>query len=326
MKAILVESEREGRPLTWGEAEEPVPGPDEVLVENHATSINRADLAQRAGAYPPPPGASPILGLDMAGSIIQVGEKVTGWKSGDRVCALIPGGGYAERVAVPSLMLMPIPDGWSYEQGAAMPEVFLTAFVNVFMEGDFQEGETVLFHGGGSGVGTAAIQLVRQAGGRMIVTAGKQEKIDACRGLGADLVINYREEDFVQRVREDTGGAGVDLIIDMVGADYLERNLSLLKTRGRLVSIATLSGSRATLDLRLLMGRRLRLIGSVLRGRAPEEKVEITRRFMARFWPHLANGAIRPAIDSVFPIQQADEAHQRVAEFKNIGKVVLSIR
>jgi tumor protein p53-inducible protein 3 len=326
MKAIHVDTEREGRPLVWGEAEDPIPGPNDVLVDNHATSVNRADLAQRAGNYPPPPGASNILGLDMAGRIIKVGESVSGWEVGDRVCALIPGGGYAERVAVPYQMLMPIPEDLSYEQGAAIPEVFLTAFVNIFMEADFKEGETVLLHGGGSGVGTAAIQLVRKAGGRIIVTAGKQEKINKCQELGAHFVINYTEEDFVQRVRDYTDGAGVDVIIDMVGADYLERNLSLLKPRGRLVFIATQSGSRAEVDLRLLMGRRLRMIGSVLRGRALEEKVEITRHFMTRFWPLLESGAIQPIIDSVFPIEQANEAHQYIAEYKNIGKIILKIR
>jgi putative PIG3 family NAD(P)H quinone oxidoreductase len=326
MKAIQVQTEKQGRPLVWAETEDPIPGPNDVLVENHATSINRADLAQRAGHYPPPPGASHILGLDMAGSIIEVGENVSGWDVGDRVCALIPGGGYAERVAVPYQMLMPIPGDLSYEQGAAIPEVFLTAFVNIFMEADFQEGETVLLHGGGSGVGTAAIQLVREAGGRMIVTAGKQAKIDKCRELGAHLVINYREEDFIQRVQDYTDGSGVDIIIDMVGADYLERNLGLLKLKGRLVYIATLSGSRAEVDLRLLMGRRLRMIGSVLRSRAVEEKVDITQRFVARFWPLLQNGAMRPVIDKVFPIQRADEAHQYVRDYRNIGKVILKIR
>jgi NADPH2:quinone reductase len=326
MQAIHIDTERTGRPLVWAEAEDPIPAPDEVLVENYATSVNRADLSQRAGNYPPPPGASPILGLDMAGKIIQVGENVSGWKVGDRVCALISGGGYAERVAVPHHMLMPIPEGWSYEQGAATPEVFLTAFVNIFMEADFKAGETVLLHGGGSGVGTAAIQLVRQAGGRMIVTAGSQAKIDKCLELGAHLAINYKEEDFVQRVQDYTGGEGVDVIIDMVGADYLERNLSLLKLKGRLVYISTLSGSRAEVDLGRLMGRRLRMIGSVLRARSLEEKADITRRFVARFWPLLESGAIQPVIDTVFPIQEADAAHQVLADYKNIGKVVLKIR
>jgi tumor protein p53-inducible protein 3 len=326
MKAIHVDTESTGRPLVWAEAEDPLPGPDDVLVENHATSVNRADLSQRAGNYPPPPGASPILGLDMAGDIIQVGENVSGWEVGDRVCALIPGGGYAERVAVPHQMLMPILEGWSYEQGAAIPEVFLTAFVNIFMEADFKEGETVLFHGGGSGVGTAAIQLVREAGGRMIVTAGKPDKIEKCTALGAHLVINYKEEDFFQRVQDFTDGAGVDVIVDMVGADYLERNLHLLKLKGRLVYIATLSGSRAEVDLRQLMGRRLRMIGSVLRARSLEEKVDITRRFMARFWPLLENGDIGPVIDTVFPIQEANEAHQYLSDYENTGKVVLKIR
>jgi tumor protein p53-inducible protein 3 len=325
MKAIHVQTEKKGRPLIWLEIEDPIPGPGEVLVKNYATSINRADLAQRAGNYPPPPGASQILGLDMAGKIIHVGENVTGWQTGDRVCALIPGGGCAEQVAVPYQMLMPIPNDWSYEQAAAIPEVFLTAYANIFIEGGFTEGETVLVHGGASGVGTAAIQLVREAGGQIIVTAGTEEKVARCRDLGADLAINYGEEDFVQRTQDFTHGEGVDLIIDMVGAEYLERNLRLLKLKGRLVFIATLSGPRAEVDLGLLMRRRLRLIGSVLRSRTLEEKVEIKQKFMAQFWPLLLNGTIQPIIDSVFPIQQANEAHQRIAEYKNIGKIILKI-
>lgn len=326
MKAINVQTEHSGRPLVWGEAEDPLLSPNDVLVENHATSVNRADLSQREGHYPPPPGASKILGLDMAGRIVQVGERVSGWGIGDRVCALISGGGYAELVSAPQQMLMPIPTEWSYEQGAAVPEVFLTAYVNIFMEANFKAGETVLIHGGSSGVGTAAIQLVREAGGRILVTAGTQEKIERCRDLGADLAINYKEEDFVKRVQDHTGGEGVDLIIDMVGADYLGRNLSLLKLKGRLVFIATLGGSRAQVDLRRLMGRRLRMIGSVLRSRSLEEKEEIKRRFMDQFWPLLDNGTVQPVIDSVYPIQQANEAHERIAAYQNIGKIVLKIR
>lgn len=326
MKAIQIQTEQEGCPLVWRETQDPICGPDEVLVEIYAAALNRADLAQRAGHYPPPPGASEILGLDMAGRIAAVGENVTGWKIGDRACALLAGGGYAERVAVPYQMLLPIPDGWSYELAAGLPEVFLTAFVNLFMEANFQTGETVLMHGGASGVGTAAIQLIREAQGRMIITASTREKIAACTDLGADLAINYREEDFVERIRAFTDGEGVDVILDIVGADYLARNLSLLKSKGRLVLISTLSGSQAEIDLRRLMGRRLRLIGSVLRSRSLEEKVEIKERFMDRFWSLIQDGKIQPVIDSVYPIQQANAAHRYMAENRNIGKIILKVR
>jgi tumor protein p53-inducible protein 3 len=326
MRAIHVQTEKEGRPLVWRETDDPTWGSDEVLVDVHAASLNRADLMQRAGGYPPPPGAPDILGLDMAGRIAQVGAGVSGWQIGDRVCALLAGGGYAEKVAVPQQLLMPIPAGWSYEQAAAVPEVFMTAFVNLFMEAGFQAGETVLIHGGASGVGTAAIQLLREAGGRIAVTASTETKLATCRELGADLAINYRAEDFVERVQAFTAGAGVDVILDMVGAAYLARNLSLLKLKGRLVFISMLGGSRTEIDLGALMGRRLRLIGSVLRSRSLAEKVEIKERFMGRFWQALEAGRIRPVIDAIYPVQQANQAHQHMAENKNIGKIILKLR
>jgi putative PIG3 family NAD(P)H quinone oxidoreductase len=326
MKAIQVLSEQKGQPMVWQETGAPVCGPDDVLVDVYAASVNRADLLQRAGKYPPPPGAPDILGLDMAGQIVQVGGNVTGWQPGDRACALLPGGGYAEQVAVPYQTLMPIPQGWSYEQAAAMPEVFLTAFLNIFIEAGFQPGEFVLMHGGASGVGTAAIQLVKAAGGRIVVTAGSHDKVLRCLELGADLAINYREDDFVRQIRQYTADRGVDIILDIVGADYLERNLSLLAPQGRLVFIATMGGSRAELNIAALMGRRLRLIGSVLRSRSVEEKAAIKERFVARFWPALEDGAVQPAIDSIYPIEQAGEAHQRMAENRNMGKIVLKVR
>lgn len=325
MNAIHVDATKEGRPLVWQAAPDPSIGPDEVLVDIHATALNRADLMQRAGNYPPPPGAPDILGLEMAGVIRQVGAAVRGWQVGDRVCALLPGGGYAEQAAVPQALLMPVPQGWSFEQAGAMPEVFLTAYVNLYMEANLQPGETVLVHGGASGVGTAAIQLLRASGNPVIVTAGGADKCAACSELGADLAINYKEEDFVARVKAFTGGAGVDVILDMVGAAYLERNLSLLKLKGRLVFISTLSGGQTQINLGALMGRRLRLIGSVLRSRSLDEKVAIKERFMAQFWPRLEEGAIRPVIDSVYPITQANEAQLRMAGNLNIGKIVLQV-
>jgi len=328
MKAIHVESDEPGRPMVWRETADPVPGPGEVLVDVYAAALNRADLLQRAGGYPAPPGASTILGLDIAGQVSQLGQGVTGRKVGERVCALLAGGGYAERAVVPEGMLMPIPGGWSFEEAAALPEAYLTAFTNLFLEAEFQPGETLLVHGGASGVGTALIQLAKAAEGRVIATAGSVEKAGLCRALGADLAVNYREEDFVARTRTfgDENGVDVNVIIDMVGADTFQHNLSLLGARGRMVSIATLSGAQVVLNLGELMSRRLRLIGSVLRARSLAEKVEITRRFMERFWPMLEAGTIRPVIDSVYPIEQVEDAHRRMAANLNMGKIALKIR
>jgi len=322
MKSIQVQNNQ----LLWQDVADPTYGPDDVLVNIHTTALNRADLSQRAGHYPPPPGAPDIMGLEMAGEIAQLGANVTGWQVGDRVCALLAGGGYAEQVALPHQLLMPVPNGWSDVEAGSMPEVFLTCYVNLFMEANFQAGETVLVHGGGSGIGTAAIQLIRAAGGRIAVTAGSEAKLEQCRALGADLVINYREEDFVERVREFTDGKGVDIVLDMVGADYLERNVSLLKLKGRLVWIATLSGTQATVDIRALMGRRLRLIGSVLRSRSLDEKIEIKERFMAQFWSTLEAGDIKPIIDSVYPVAEAEAAQAHMESYGNVGKIVLQVK
>ncbi len=326
MQAIHVDGSKADRPLVWQETADPTFGPEEALVDIHATSLNRADLMQRAGNYPPPPGAPDILGLEMAGVIAQVGAGVQGWQVGDPVCALLPGGGYAERVAVPQQMLMPLPAGWDLITAAGLPEVYLTAFVNLYMEANLQAGETVLVHGGASGVGTAAIQLLKASGNTVIVTAGSADKCAACTALGADLAINYREADFVEQVRAFTDGKGVDVIMDMVGADYLAQNLSLLKLKGRLVFISTLSGGETQIDLRQLMGKRLRLIGSVLRSRSLAEKIAIKENFMTRFWSQVEAGALKPVIDSVYPIAQVNEAQQQMAANRNIGKIVLQIR
>ncbi len=325
MKAILVSQEQTPR-LIWAETDDPVVGPDEVLVDVQATALNRADLSQAAGNYPPPPGASPILGLDMAGVIAEVGANVSGWQRGDRVCALLAGGGYAEKVAVPAAMLMPIPAAWEFEMAAAMPEVFLTAYLNIFMEADFQPGETVLIHGGASGVGTAAIQLVKAAGGTVIATAGKPDKVQVCRDLGADLAINYNEDDFVAATQSFTDNGGVDVILDMVGASYLARNISLLKVKGRLVFIATLGGAVGEINIGQLMGKRARLIGSVLRARPVAEKAEIVRRFRRQFWSYLEDGSIKPIIGSVYPVQEAQAAHDAMRAYENVGKIVLKVR
>jgi putative PIG3 family NAD(P)H quinone oxidoreductase len=326
MKAIVVQSDRENNPLVWQEVPVPAMGADEVLVDVHAAALNRADLMQRAGMYPPPPGASPIMGLEVAGTIAALGEAVSGWSMGQPVCALLPGGGYAEQASVPAGMLMPLPAGWSFTQAAAIPEVFLTAYVNLFMEAGLQAGESVLIHGGASGVGTAAIQLAKNAGCRVLVTVGAADKAGFCQSLGAEAAINYKQIDFAEAVQAHTNGIGVDVILDIVGGDYLARNLSLLKTKGRLVVIATMGGVQAPLDLRRLMSRRLRVIGSVLRARTPAEKIEIKERFMAQCWDSLLDGSLKPIIDSVYPVSQVEEAHDRMRRNQNIGKIVLQVR
>ena len=325
MKAIQVQGEKDNPTLVWGEEAEPVCGPDEVLVDVRAAAVNRADLWQARGHYPPPFGASAILGLEMAGVVREVGAAVQTFGTGDRVCALLPGGGYAEQVTVPAGMLLRLPADWSFAQGAAVPEVWYTAYINLFDEGALMAGETALIHAGASGVGTAAIQLAVDAGARALATAGSTEKVARCRELGAELAVNYKEADFVAEVMAATNGEGVDVILDPVGGGYLARNIALLKPFGRLVNIANLGGSKGELDMGRVLGRRLRLIGSTLRGRPAAEKIAITRQFEAAVWPKLADGRLRPIIDRVFPIAEAQAAHAYVLENRNIGKVILEI-
>ncbi len=320
MKAITVQADKS---LAWQEVETPTFGDNEVLIKVRAAGINRADLAQRSGNYPPPPGASNILGLEVSGEIAELGGGVTDWRVGDRVCVLLTGGGYAEKVAAPVPLLMPIPGGWSFEEAGGMPEVFFTAFLNLFLEGNLQRGETALIHGGASGVGTAGIQLAKAAGCRVFATAGTNEKVETCSKLGADLAVNYREEDFAERIEEVA--EGVDVVLDMVGADYLARNIELLNLDGRLVFIATLSGKEAEIDIRKLMGKRLTLKGSTLRARPLEEKVRIKEALMAQFWSALEAGDIKPIIDEVFNVQNAEKAHGVMRENRNIGKLILKV-
>ena len=324
MKAILVDEQSPERALRWAEVPDPVPGPGEVLVDIHATAVNRADLLQRAGNYPPPPGAPPYLGLEMAGVVAGLGAGVKGWQPGERVCALLAGGGYAEGIAVPEQLLVRLPEDWNFAKAAAFPEVFYTAFVNLFMEAQLQPGESVLIHGGASGVGTAAIQLARAEGCRVAVTAGTPVKRTRCLELGAELAIDYRENDFAEVVLERLGG--VDVVLDISGGAYLERNLKALNLKGRLVLIALLGGPAASIDLGLLLRKRLRLIGSLLRSRSLEEKTAIVQGFATRFWPLMVAGRIAPVIETVLPVQQAAEAHRLLAENRNIGKVVLTVR
>lgn len=325
MKGIVV-TQAGGQPvLEWKDVLDVTFGPDEVLVDVRATAVNRADLLQARGGYPPPPGVSQILGLEMAGVVNAVGESVEGWQPGDRVCALLPGGGYAEQVAVPAGMLLRLPDEWSFVQGTAVPEVWYTAYVNLFLEGDLKPGETVLIHAGASGVGTAAIQLARITGATVFVTAGRDDKLAACRDLGASVTINYKEQDFLEMVLAATNGQGVDLILDPVGGEYLGRNIRALRPFGRLVNIGLLSGGRGELDLTLVLRNRLHIIGSTLRNRSPAEKIQITRQFESGFWHLFRTGELKPIVDRVFPIQEAQAAHDYVAQDENIGKVVLEI-
>lgn len=324
MKAITIQGDKSDPRLVWQEVPDVSYGEDEVLVEVRATAVNRADLSQARGNYAPPPGASDILGLEMAGVIRAVGASVSGWQVGDRVCALLPGGGYAELAAVPAGMLLRLPDHWSFAQGAAVPEVWYTAFINLFDEGQLKSGETALIHAGASGVGTAAIQLAIDAGARAIATAGSEEKVAFCRDLGA-IAVNYKEQDFLEEVKRITGGKGVDVILDPVGGSYLPRNIQALRRFGRLVNIGSLSGTRGELDMGQVLGKRLRIVGSTLRGRPIEEKIAITHRFAADVMPKLADGRLRPIIDTSFPATEAQAAHEYVRANRNIGKVILEM-
>ena len=324
MKAIVVHGEKNAPRLVWEDVPDIAYGEDEVLVDVRATAVNRADLSQARGNYPPPPGASHILGLEMAGAIRAVGANVVGWRPGDRVCALLPGGGYAGQVAVPAGMLLRLPDNWPFAQGAAVPEVWYTAYINLFDEGQLKAGETALIHAGASGVGTAAIQLALDAGARAIATAGSEEKVAFCRELGA-LAINYKTQDFLEQVMVVTDGKGVDVILDPVGGSYLASNVAALRRFGRLVNIGLLGGAKGELNMGQLLGKRLHIVGSTLRTRPVEEKIAITRRFAAEIMPRLADGRLRPIIDTTFPIAEAQAAHEYVLGNRNIGKVILEV-
>jgi putative PIG3 family NAD(P)H quinone oxidoreductase len=325
MKAIVVKPGDHGPRLVWEKAPQAAMGAEEVLVAVRATAVNRADLLQARGQYPPPPGVTDILGLEIAGVVTAVGAAVQGWQPGDRVMALLPGGGYAEQAAVHHKLLMRLPDDWSFDQGAAVPEAWLTAFLNLFIEGRLQPGQRVLIHAGASGVGTAGIQMAREAGATVLATAGSAAKLAACREYGAALAIDYKNQDFAVEIKAHFGGKGVDLILDPVGAAYLKRNMEVLSSGGRLVNIGLMGGSRAEIDLGLVLGKSLHLIGSRLRHRQILEKVDITRQFQERFWPLLVSGKLKPVIDRVFPITDTEAAHDYVKENRNIGKVVLEI-
>ena len=326
MRAIRVAGKGRDAQLEIGTAPPPEPGAGEVLISVCATAVNRADLLQKRGFYPPPPGASEILGLECSGILEQGANAIPGLETGARVMALLPGGGYAEQVVVDAGSVMPIPEGMSFAEAAAIPEVFLTCFLNLFMLGGLVEGGSALVHGGGSGIGTTAIALLRRAGVRPIVTAGSEEKCRRCRELGAELALNYREGPFADRVVEATGGQGVDVVLDSIGAPYLAQHLRCLKTDGRLIEIGLMGGATAELELGLVLGKRISIIGSTLRTRPVEEKAEIVRSFTERFGQDLASGELAPVIDRILPLEAAQAAHELIEQSGHFGKVVLEVR
>lgn len=327
MRAIVFDQPGDESVLRLGDAPAPELGPGDLRIRVHATAVNRADLLQRQGFYPPPPGASPILGLECAGEVVEVGTRVRGWERGQRAMALLPGGGYAEEAVANAGSAMRVPDALSWEEAGALPEVFLTAFLNIFLLGEppADAGAWVLVHGGGSGVGTASITLCKEAGLRTIVTAGSEEKCQRCRAHGADVAVNYREHDFAEAVREATSGKGVNVVLDSIGARYLAGNLDSLGVGGRLVLIGLMGGARGEIDLAKLLHKRQQVIGSTLRARAVTEKARIVEAFERRFGEALRAGRIRPVVHRVLPLEQAAEAHRLVASSEHFGKVVLRV-
>lgn len=325
MRAVAIA--RPGSPDVLVVESRPVPAcpPGHVLIEVAAAGVNRPDVFQRKGAYPPPPGASDLPGLEVAGEVVAVGDGVTRWSIGNDVCALLSGGGYAEYVAAPAGQCLPRPHGLSVVEAAALPETFLTVWTNVLERGRLRAGETLLVHGGSSGIGTTAIQLARQHGATVYVTAGHPEKIAACEALGAARGINYREEDFVAVCKALTDGRGIDVILDMVGGAYIPRNVELLAEDGRLVQIALLDGAHATLNFSLIMRRRLTLTGSTLRPRSIEEKTRLAGEVERHVWPWLEQGLVRPQIYATLPLEQASEAHRLMESSQHIGKIVLTV-
>jgi putative PIG3 family NAD(P)H quinone oxidoreductase len=326
MHAVTIPKPGGPEVLTWAEVPDPVCGPGEVLVDVAATAVNRADLLQRQGFYPPPRGASDILGLECSGIVSEVGAGVTQWSVGDEVCALLSGGGYAERVAVPAGQLLPRPSGVELATAAALPEVACTVWSNVFLLAGLAPGDTFLVHGGSSGIGTMAIQLAARAGARVFTTAGTAAKLAFCRELGAEVAINYRDEDFVDRVKEATGGAGVDVVLDNMGAKYLARNVEALAVGGRLVVIGMQGGTKAELDLGRLLGKRASVHATTLRSRpatGPGGKAEIVAAVRHDVWPDVERGVIRPIVDRRLPMSRAAEAHRLIEASEHIGKVLL---
>ena len=326
MKQIIYGSDGTPESMLLADGAAPQPGPGEILIEVHFAGINRPDVLQRSGRYPPPPGASPILGLEVAGTVATLGEGVTEWKVSDRVTALVPGGGYAEYCVSPASHAMPIPAGLEMAEAAALPETWFTVWANLMDLGRLKAGERLLVHGGSSGIGLTAIQLARHLGATSIVTVGNEEKAQFCSDFGADHVINYRQDDFVQKVREITAGEGVDVVLDMVGASYLQKNASLLRRDGRMVLIAFLEGSRADFDFMPVMLKRLTITGSTMRPRTVAEKTAIRDALFINIWPELAARRLHTHVFATFPLAQAGEAHRLMESSAHIGKIVLQVK
>jgi len=323
MRAVVITSPGDPDVLKLTEVPDPVPGPGEVLVEVAAAGVNRADVLQRMGFYPPPPGAPPYPGLECSGRISALGPGVTVWQPGDEVCALLGGGGYAEQAAVPQGQLLPVPDGVSLVDAAGLPETACTVYATVFQQARLTPGETILVHGGAGGIGTMAIQLAKSFGARVICTAGTSAKLERCTELGADLAVSYVRDDFVSAVDVFTGGRGADVILDIVGGPYLARNVAALATGGRLLVVSTQGGSSAELDLQMLMRKRAGILASTLRARPPADKAVIVAGVREQVWPLISAGRVRPVTDRVLPMADAADAHRVLEQGTHVGKILL---
>ncbi|HSE72453.1 MAG TPA: NAD(P)H-quinone oxidoreductase [Nocardioidaceae bacterium] len=324
MRAVIASEPGGPEVLTVADLPDPAPGPGEVVIDMVATAVNRADTLQRQGHYPPPAGASDVLGLECSGVISAVGEDVSGWSEGDQVCALLAGGGYGERVVVPAGQVMPVPDGVDLVTAGALPEVACTVWSNVFMIAGLQPGETLLVHGGAGGIGTMAIQLAKALGSTVITTAGSEEKLELCRSLGADLAISYRDQDFVEEVKKATDGHGADVILDNMGAKYLDRNVSALATEGRLVIIGMQGGVKGELNIGKLLAKRGAVIATTLRSRPVAEKAAICASVVEHVWPLVADGTVKPVVHTCLPLDQAAEAHRVMESGEHVGKILLT--
>ncbi|QWF22515.1 NAD(P)H-quinone oxidoreductase [Nocardioides sp. LMS-CY] len=325
MRAVIAAEPGGPEVLSVAELPDPEPGPGEVLLDVAAAGLNRADLLQRQGFYPPPPGASDVIGMECSGTVAAIGSGVEGWSVGDQACALLAGGGYAERVVVPAGQLMPLPAGVDLVTAAALPEVAATVWSNVFMVAGLQPQETLLVHGGAGGIGSFAIQLAHRLGARVATTAGSPDKLAACAALGADVTIDYREQDFVAVVKDATDGRGADVILDNMGAKYLDRNIDALAIQGRLVIIGMQGGTRAELDINKLLRKRGAVIATNLRGRPSDEKAAICASVVEHVWPLVAEGLVRPVVGRSFPLAEAAGAHAFMESGEHSGKILLTV-
>ncbi len=324
MRAVTAPEPGGPEALVVSDLPDPTPGPGEVVIDLTATAVNRADTLQRQGFYPPPPGASDVLGLECSGVVSAVGADVDRWSVGDEVCALLAGGGYGEKVLVPAGQVMPAPEGVDLVAAGALPEVACTVWSNVFMIAGLRPGETLLVHGGAGGIGTMAIQLAHALGARVVATAGTPEKLDLCRSLGADVAVSYKEQDFVEEVRATTDGRGADVILDNMGAKYLGRNVDALATEGRLVIIGMQGGAKGELDIGKLLRKRGAVIATSLRARPVEEKAAICAAVVEHVWPLVTDGSVRPIVHATLPLDQAAEAHRMMDAGDHVGKIVLT--